>query len=916
MLRGKYIALNAHMKKLENSHINDLTAHLKALEREEANSPRRNRCQEIIKLRAKISKIETKKTIQRLNETKSWFFEKINKIDKPLSRLTKRQRESIQINKIRNENGDITTDNEEIQRIIRSYFKNLYSTKLENLEEMDKFLNRYHIPKLDQDQIDNLNRPITPKEIETVVKRLPTKKKSPGPDGFSAEFFQIFREELIPILFKLFHTVETEATLPNSFYETTVTLIPKPHKDTTKKENYRLIFLMNTNAKILNKILANRLQEHIKDIVHHDQVGFIPQMQGWFNIRKSVNVIHYINKLKEKNHMIISLDAEKAFDKIQHPFMIKVLERSGIQGTFLNIIKAIYSKPTANIKLNGEKLKAIPLKSGTRQGCPLSPYLFNIVLEVLARAIRQHKEIKGIQIRKEEVKISLFADDMIVYLSDPQNSTKELLQLINTFSNVAGYKINSKKSVALLYTKDKRAEEEIKATSPFTIATNNIKYLGVTLTKQVKDLYDENFKTLKKEMEEDLRKWKDLPCSWIGRINIVKMAILPKVIYRFNAIPIKIPRQFCTDLEKPTLNFIWKNKKPRIAISSLYNKAISGGITILDFKLYYRATVLKTAWYWHKNRHVDQWNRIEDPDINPHRYEHLIFDKEAKTIKWKKESIFNKWCWHNWMSTCRRLQIDPYLSPCTKLKSKWIKDLNINPDTLNLIEEKVGNTLERIGTGDHFLNITPTAQTLSTTINQWDHMKLRSFCRAKDTVTKTKCQPTEWEKIFTNPTSDRGLISRIYKELKKHDIKTSNSPIEKWAIELNREFTAEEYRMAERHLRKCSTSLLIREMQIKTTLRYHLTPVRMAKIKNTENSSCWRGCGARGTLLHCLWECKLVQPFLEISMADSQKIGNHSSSRPSYITLGPKECPVIPQQHMLNYVHSSTICNSQNLETT
>ena len=187
--------------------------------------------------------------------------------------------------------------------------------------------------------------------------------------------------------------------------------------------------------------------------------------------------------------MIISLDAKKGFDKVQQPFMIKVLERSGIQGPYLNIVKAIYSKPVANIKLNGEKLEAIPLKSGTRQGCPLSPYLFNIVLEVLARAIRQQKEIKGIQIGKEEVKLSLFADDMIVYLSDPKNSTRELLNLINNFSKVAGYKINSNKSVAFLYSKNKQSEKEIRET-PFSIVTNNIKYLGVTLTKEVKDLYD------------------------------------------------------------------------------------------------------------------------------------------------------------------------------------------------------------------------------------------------------------------------------------------------------------------------------------------------------------------------------------------------------------------------------------------
>ncbi len=318
---------------------------------------------------------------------------------------------------------------------------------------------------------------------------------------------------------------------------------------------------------MFTKILATRLNKCISTIIHPDQVGFVLNRFSFFNVRRFLNIIYS----KQKSHSklaIIALDAEKAFDQVEWKYILTTIKEFNLGDRFSSWVSMLYHHTSASVLTNLDRSPQFELHRGTRQGCPLSPLLFAIAIEPLANAIRHHPQIPPLNIGQVDHIISLYADDVLLYLSDTEHSVPPLLDLLNSFSNFSGYSVNWQKSEFMPI--GNNIDSVFMQSMPFKLAPDMIKYLGVVVPKNPKDLVKLNFLTLLDNLKQDVESWRSLPISMIGRINAVKIVSLPRFLYLFQNVPVFLPKSLFKTLDSIIMPFIWGFKNAHIYKTHLH----------------------------------------------------------------------------------------------------------------------------------------------------------------------------------------------------------------------------------------------------------------------------------------------------------------------------------------------------------
>lgn len=859
VMRGNIIARSSYVKKLREERLNNLQQKLKQLQRQHKDNLEPNTERDIKTVKNEIDSLLTEEVKKKLIYLKQKYWEAGGKATKLLAyRLKKKQADSA-LYKIRNtETKEIEYKQEKIKQCLVSFYKKLYSQQqMNNDEDIDTFLMSLNLPTVTEAHNNILRAEVTTEEINQAITRLKA-GSSPGLDGFTTEWYKIMRDKLVFRLMTTFNWILKKHEMPPSWREAVISLIPKEGKNRQECENLRPISVLNVDYRIFTSILARRLENCLPSIIHLDQTGFIKQRQTQDNIRRTLHIIRHIveNNIEST---LISLDAFKAFDTVSWKFLYKTLNTFGFHENFIKVIEALYDRPTAKIRVNGDLTTSFSLQRGCRQGCAVSPLLFAIFIEPLSQWIRQDTTIRGISAMGGEQKLALFADDILIYLEKPSTSLPRLMSCMDEYSKMAGYKLNLSKTQILAF--NYKPPIDIKQRYQLKWENESIKYLGIHLPKKLDTLFQLNYQPLNSKIKEDIKRWQVIPFLTLGsRVDSVKMNILPRLLYLFQTLPIEVAKQHFVEWDKQISRYIWNGQRPRIKYKTLQLQKKFGGMGLPCLLEYYYAAQLRPIICWCNPGYSARWKDLElamcsiplqaivsddvlikylldraNPFINLSLKIWKLVQKQcniqetAKILRWCSfDSDFppnlNDARFRVWM----RNGITAY---CTVMHKESLK-------TFQMMEEQYH--LER--------------QDFYRFLQMRHHFeKLRKDIDLEDGMIKLFISAYKSENIIKT-------ISKIYNYFSKRKSEGSLYIKQRWDKESGNILSEDHWYSICQIQWKTTTSLAWREFSWKNMVRFFLTPKQ--KSYNTNNTACWRQCHTtEANHYHIFWSCPSLTEY-------------------------------------------------------
>ncbi|XDV28526.1 hypothetical protein PO909_031812 [Leuciscus waleckii] len=857
-IRGAIMSYTSAQRKDALKKQLDLEKTIATLEAQFKKSYSNSLAKQLDAARSALNQLLTRKAETTIFFAKHRLFESGNKPGRLLARLTRGKTEPNVIPSLMDRNGVRRFTSSDINKEIKLYYKDLYSSgSTASSENMATFLNKIKLPSLSDVQKADLYKPVSK---EVVLQAIHTLKggKAPGPDGFGPEFYKTFSQELVGPLTDMYLDSFNSVFLPPTLSTANISVILKKNKAPDMCGSYRPISLISVDSKLLSKLLARRLEKLLATLINSDQTGFVYGRYSSSNVRRLLNIIQFTSQYKQKA-LAVSLDAEKAFDRVEWGYLFDVLGRFGLGGDFLKWIKTIYHSPTAVVITNGRRSEPFPIARGVRQGCPLSPLLFALALEPLAETIQLHTDVKGITIGSKQHKIALYADDILIFLSSPQRSIYAIMDILNEFSTISGYRINFNKSEAMPLGALNTAD--VQESFPFKWSRSGFTYLGIKVSSDLKDLRKFNFAPICTSVKRDLERWQNLPLSLFGRISLIKMNVLPRLLYPLQMLPLYITKKINLDLEKTLSKFIWQGRKPRQKLKILQLPTDMGGLSMPNILFYNWACHARHFWLW-LNSYISRETCIDSWPCHPHSPWSLI-TCEAKKInsEIKRNPIIYSSIriWHDISKYLGRRNVKSLLSPITQ-----------NPDFPAGVSSSMFLSWRDMGIhifGNLFKDSTLLSfKQLQETFNIPKHhffgyLQIRHFVSSQSPSFLANISYSEVESLLLKCKNRKHLVAKFYSLLGSAVMYHLPDISHKWEKDLNNEYIEDDWLATIRLIRSTFTCNRLRETQYKILHRLHITPIILNKIDVSISPLCTKCNLERGTYYHYFWECKLISRF-------------------------------------------------------